>query len=149
MRSACKVLQDEFAAMSRSRSRTRQSSTALIVRGIVTFATVVLAFLAFDDITTDNATSFTVEYACLVACAVWCLLLAVWLTQTRRFVLGGVSLLILGAAIWGQRSISPGTVPSWRPEYVATVSALGWFLVVSCCLVILGFKAGWSTRPEG
>jgi hypothetical protein len=70
---------------------TIRSSAHLIVEGAVTLAMVILAFLAFDDITTDNATTFTVEYSCLLACAIWCLVLVIRLAGTRHFVLGGAS----------------------------------------------------------
>ena len=115
------------------------SDAVLIVDGLVTFAFVVLAWLAFDDITTDNATSFTVEYTCLLACAVWCLVVAVRLATKGHFV--------LGAAVWGQRSIGPGTVPSWQPHYVATAAAMVWFLSLAVVLLVLGFRADPASRP--
>jgi hypothetical protein len=36
-----------------------------------TLAAVVLAFAAFDDITTDRATTFTFEWLGLAACGIW------------------------------------------------------------------------------
>lgn len=110
--------------------------------GAATLGMVVLAFLAFDDITTDNATSFPLEYGCPALAALWSVALVVWLLRTRRFWLGGASLLILAAAAWGQRAIGPGTEPSLRPEYIATVSALAWFLVMAVALAISGFRLG-------
>lgn len=124
---------------------TIRSSGHLIVDGVVTLAMVILAFLAFDDITTDNATTFTVEYSCLLACAMWCLVLVIRLAGTRHFVLGGASALVLGAAVWGQHSIGPGTTPSWQPEYVAVVAAVGWFLVLSLLLIVSGV---WCDRRD-
>ena len=97
------------------------------MEGVVTLAMVILALLAFEDITTDNATTFTAEYSCLLACAIWFLVLVIRLAGTRHFVLGGASALVLGAAVWGQHAIGPGTTPSWQPEYVAVVAAVGWF----------------------
>lgn len=118
-----------------------------LVHGVVTLAVVILAFLAFDDITTDNATSFTVEYFLLLAGAIWCLIVAVSLIGMRHFVLGGACVLVLAAAVWGQRSVGPGTIPSWQPGYVATVAALGWFLVLSVWLLVSGFTANRRGRP--
>ena len=46
-----------------------------MAQGVITLGMVVLAFLAFDDITTDNATSFTFEYAFLLVIAIWSLIL--------------------------------------------------------------------------
>ena len=123
------------------------SNAVLIVDGIVTLAFVVLAWLAFDDITTDNATSFTVEYTCLLACAIWCLIVAVRLAAKGYLVLATASALALGAAVWGQRSIGPGTVPSWQPQYVATVAAIVWFLSLAVVLVVLGFRTNRPGSP--
>ncbi|HET8548927.1 MAG TPA: hypothetical protein VFL57_13015 [Bryobacteraceae bacterium] len=103
---------------------------------VVTLAVVMLTFLAFDDITTGNQTGFTAEYSFLLAATLWCLVVAMCLIRTRHFVPGGTSVAVLVAAIWGQRSVGPGTVPGWEPEYVATVAALGWFLVLSIWLLI-------------
>jgi hypothetical protein len=124
-----------------------RSDAVLIVDGLVTFAFIVLAWLAFDDITTDNATSFTVEYTCLLACAIWCLVVAVRLAAKGRFIVGTASALALGAAVWGQRSIGPGTVPSWQPQYVATVAAIVWFLSLAVVLVVLGFRTNRAGSP--
>ena len=124
------------------------SSAGLIVDGIVTLVFVVLAWLAFDDITTDNTTSFTVEYTCLLGCAIWCLIAALRLAAKGYFILATASALALGAAVWGQRSIGPGTVPSWQPQYVATVAAILWFLSLPLVLVVLGFRTDRAGSPD-
>jgi len=111
----------------------------LVACGVVTLPQVLLAFLALDDITTDNDTDFTEEYSILLSVAIWCLVVALSLTGMRRFVLRGTCMVVLAAAVLGQRSIGPGTVPSWQPAYVSTVAALGWFLVLSLWLVVSGF----------
>jgi len=123
------------------------SDAVLIVDGFVTLAFIVLAWLAFDDITTDNATSFPVEYTCLLACAIWCLVVAVRLATKGRFILGTASALALVAAVWGQRSIGSGTVPSWQPQYVATVAAIIWFLSLAAVLIVLGFRTNRAGGP--
>ena len=49
---------------------------------VVSFGALLLAFAAFDDITTDRtATSFRVEYTALFACAMWFVFLAVKLIR--------------------------------------------------------------------
>ncbi len=113
-------------------------SCVRLVLAVVTLAVAIVAFLAFDDITTDKATSFPAEYSFLLAGAIWCLIVAVSLIGMRHFVLGGACVLALAAAVWGQRSVGPGTIPSWQAEYVATVAALGWFLVLSLWLLVSG-----------
>ena len=40
-------------------------------RGIVTGVAIILALLALDDITTDNAASFALEWAMVAGCGVW------------------------------------------------------------------------------
>jgi hypothetical protein len=51
---------------------------------VVTIAALLLGFAAFDDITTDNATSFPLEYTTLTAAAIWLLFIAVRLMRRRR-----------------------------------------------------------------
>lgn len=109
--------------------------------GVGTLFAVLLAFAAFDDITTDNATSFVFEYAILIGCCAWCLVVILGLLNSKRRILAATSACVLAAALWGQRAIGPGTVPSWRPEYVATVSAVIWFLVLSLILIMLGVRS--------
>lgn len=122
-----------------------------IVAGLATLAAAGMAYLAFDDITTDNATSFTVEYLVLAGCAAVCLWVAIGLTRRRRRILGTVSLLMLAGALLGQRGIGPGTVPGWRAEYLATVGALIWFLALSVVLIVQGarMERGAPAQPGG
>lgn len=117
-----------------------QSGPHLIVGGFATLAFLVAAFLAFDDITTDNATSFPLEYTLLLAGAVWGLFVAARLIRRGNHILGLISLFMLAGAVWGQRKVGPGTVPSWQLEYLATLAGLLWFLVLSAILVAMGFK---------
>ena len=127
-------------------------SCVRLVLAAVTLAVVAGAFLAFDDITTDNATSFHAEYSFLRAGAIWCLIVAVSLIGMRHFALGGTCVFVLAAAVWGQRSVGPGTIPSWQPGYVATVAALVWFLVLSLWLLVSAFipgQSGRSIRTQG
>jgi hypothetical protein len=112
----------------------------VIAGGLLTLAAVFLAYGAFDDITTDNATSFTFEYTLLTVCAVWCLFIAIRFLVRGRHLLGIMSLSILCAAVWGQRAIGPGTVPNIQPEYIATVVSLIWFLMISLALLVVGFR---------
>ncbi len=117
-----------------------QSGPHLIVGGFATLAFLWIAFLAFDDITTDNATSFTLEYTFLLACAVWGLFVSAKLIRRGNHILGLISLFMLAGAVWGQRKVGPGTVPSWQLEYLATLAGMLWFLVLSAILVAMGFR---------
>jgi hypothetical protein len=102
----------------------------------LTFVAVVLAFLAFDDITTDRASSFLVERSVLAGCGLWFASLALRFVQQGRRALGLLSLGIVVAAAVAQRRIGPGTIPDMAPEYLATVLALAWFLLVSGMLAV-------------
>src|SRR3954453_5848574 len=114
---------------------------------VVTIAALLLVFAAFDDITTDNATSFPFEYTILVASAVWLLFIALRLMRRGRALLGGISLLALASAVWGQRAVGPGVVwgrggHGFKPEYVAVISAYGWF----CALSLAMLWRAWRER---
>jgi len=107
---------------------------------VVTIAALLLVFAAFDDITTDNATSFPLEYTTLVAVAVWLLFIAVRLMRHGHGLLGGISLVALASAVWGQRAVGPGVVwgqraAGFKPEYVAVMAAYGWFCALSLALL--------------
>jgi hypothetical protein len=120
--------------------------TRLIVGGFATLGFWMLAFAAFDDITTDNATSFTFEYSFLVICALWGLFISARLFRRGNRFLGILSGLMLAAAVWGQRGIGPGTVPGWRAEYITTSAGLLWFLLLSGILVVMGFRLQRGSR---
>lgn len=119
----------------------RAAAVGLLRDAALTMTAVLVAYAAFDDITTDNATAFTFEYGALILCAAWLLALAIRLIRIQRPVLGGISLLALAAASWGQRAIRPGLVPGLSSHYVATASAFVWFAVLSVVLLTLGWRA--------
>jgi len=120
----------------------------------VTIATLLLVFAAFDDITTDRAASFSVEYAFLAAAALWLFFIAVRLIRHGRGLLGGVSLLALTGAAWGQRAIGPGVVWSQRaagpkPEYMAVMIGYGWFCALTLAMLWWAWRERSSrVRPE-
>jgi hypothetical protein len=126
-------------------SVTRQQADDLI-DGLVTLAAVVLTFLAFDDITTDNAMSFRVEYRFLAVCAAWAVVLSARLARRGRRWLALATMGLLMTLFWGQQKIGPGTRASWEPEYVAATAALVGFLCVAIHLA-LSATAVRSTRP--
>jgi len=127
---------EDFAA---DETLCRAEVRSLELDGILTLTAVLLSFLAFDDITIDNATHFTIEYAFLAVCALWCAALAVWLFHRRERILGALCLLLLAAALWGQQGISPGTVPAWRLDYLAVLAATLWFFLLSLFMIARGF----------
>jgi hypothetical protein len=119
----------------------RQQAGLRIWYALVTLFVLYIVFAAFDDITTDNATSFTFEYVALAGCAVWLAFLSVALIRARLKVLGTVSLIALAGALWGQREIGPGITPGLWPAYVVTTGAFLWFVALSFILLVLGWRA--------
>jgi hypothetical protein len=118
---------------------TRRADADLL-DGLVTLAAIFLTFLAFDDITTDNAISFRFEYTALAACAGWAIVLTVRLARRGRSMLAVACMGLLLALLWGQQKIGPGTKASWQPEYVAATAAFLGFVVVGLYLLATGAR---------
>ena len=122
----------------------RNSSSVLLVDALITIAVVFLAFAAFDDITTDNARTFPAEHGALFLCCAWVVALAARLVRDGYRGLGLTSFVVLAVAVWGQRAVGPGTIPSSDPHYLGVSAALGWFAVLAAILLV----AGWRLHPE-
>jgi hypothetical protein len=125
----------------------RPAANTFLRDGLLSLVALFLVFAAFDDITTDRSTSFRAEYTALVLCAAWFLAVALRLLSVHRTVLGAISLVALGAALWGQRGIGPGITPGFWPEYVATTAACVWFLVLAIVLIWLGRRHAPAISP--
>jgi hypothetical protein len=123
-----------------SRSGGRHTSGFLLRDGLISFVVVLLAFAAFDDITTDTSTHFTAEYTALVASAAWCGFVAASLIRLGRRTLGMLSLIALLVGLWAQRGIGPGITRGLWPEYVAMIAVFLWFLALAATLVVLGWR---------
>jgi hypothetical protein len=116
-------------------------------RGALSALVLVLSWMALDDITTDNATAFPVEYTLLVAAGVWFAALGVWLIAGGRALAGAGSLL----------AVAIGAVAFWSlPHHyqpASAVNALGflplaWFAGLSTWLLWRS-RAEWSVRSAG
>ena len=116
----------------------RCNDGVLLREALISFVALMLVFAAFDDITTDNATHFTVEYIALSACASWFAFVAVRLIRIGRRTLGALSLAALAAALWAQRGIGPGITPGFWPEYTIMTAVFVWFLALAATLAVLG-----------
>lgn len=110
--------------------------------GLLTAGALLLLDAAFDDITTDKATSFPLEYSFLAVCAAWLLVLGVRLVRARRLTFGWISIAALASALWAQRAIGPATAPGWRAEYTIIIVAYVWFWIVAAALI----RWGWQPR---
>jgi hypothetical protein len=78
----------------------------------------VLAFLALDDITTDNATSFAYERVALIACAGWFTVVS-----------------------WQLVPISQDMGPAGWPVHGTALLGLAWFTALAGVLAWLGWRA--------
>ena len=113
--------------------RPELSRRQLLRDAAVTFGTVLLAFAAFDDITTDTATTFTVEWSSLAVCGAWLLSVSWRLLRSEHRWLGSISVVVLVAAVGAGSSIRPGTGP-FQVEYLTTIAGLLWFLALAAIL---------------
>ena len=109
---------------------------------VTTVVALLLAFAAFDDITTDNATTFRVEYTILVGCSGWLLFVAWSLVRGGHRALGLASIAALASALWAQRAIGPDMVPGLLlPEYIVFIAAYVWFWALAGALLWLAWRA--------
>jgi len=104
------------------------------------FVTVVVAFLALDDITTDEASSFGFERFALLCCWGWLAVVSARLMREQR-TLGLISVGLLGFAGPFLGAIGPGVQPGLSLEYVVTLAFLVWFAGLSVYLAALGWRA--------
>lgn len=107
--------------------RDERSRGQLLRDAAVTLAAVLLAYAAFDDITTDRATTFTVEWVGLAVCGVALAIVSWRLVRSEHRWLGSISAVALVAAIGAGSTIRPGTGP-FQIEYLTTIAGLLWFL---------------------
>jgi hypothetical protein len=117
------------------------AGTRLLSNAAITLVALLLVFAAFDDITTDNATSFRVEYTFLVGCAGWLLFVASSLIRGGHRALGSASLIALASALWAQHAIGPGMVRGLRPEYIVMTAAYLWFWALAGAMLWLAWRA--------
>ena len=68
-------------------------------RGAVSLIVLLLSWLALDDITTDNANTFPLEYTILVLAGMWFVALGVSLVAKRRYLLAVLSLMAVGLGV--------------------------------------------------
>ena len=108
--------------------------------GVVSLGVLLMTWLAVDDITTDNATTFPLEYAMLVLAAVWFAALGVALARRGRVVEGVASLAAVGlgvAACWEL----PHHYQPFSPLNGFVYVTLAWFFGLSVRLAAWPFPA--------
>lgn len=125
--------------------RAGQSRGQLLRDAVLTVTAVMIAFAAFDDITTDTATTFAFEWLGLGVCAAWLLMVSWRLLRGEHRRLGSASVIALVVAAGAASTIRPGTDPL-RVEYLATIAGLVWFLGVAGILATRAWRL--PQRPE-
>ena len=112
------------------------------VAGAITLVVVTLAFLAFEDITTDESAAVLPEYGMLAVAGAWGLFVAYSLiTAGHRFV-GAISMVAVAAAVWvaydgvGHKR-DGGWSAFWR-EYSVLLTTWLWFVALSVILFASG-----------
>lgn len=117
-------------------------SQAFSAEAAVTIGLGVLAWLALDDITTDNSTGFRPEYTLLAACGAWCLFLAYDVLKQGYRRLGTTSVVALASAVWvasdGLGHKRDGGWGVFWPEYTVMLVAWLWFLALGIVLSAAG-----------
>ena len=112
----------------------------------ITIVALLLVFAAFDDITTDDATTFWIEYSALAICVAWLAFVSVRLWRTHHRILGSVSVLALIAGVWAQRAIGRDMAAELRLESIVVPAAYVWFWAVAIALLWLGRRKHRSER---
>jgi hypothetical protein len=102
---------------------------------------IVLVFAAFDDITTDNATSFPVEYTLVAIAGLWFLFVSVRLLLLHQRVLGTISLVDLCVAARALPGLRPSVTAGLWSQYIVTLVAYLWFVGLSIAFL-------WRDRQE-
>jgi peptidoglycan/LPS O-acetylase OafA/YrhL len=117
--------------------RTEPSRGQLLRDAALTLTAVLVAFAAFDDITTDTATTFTAERIGLAVCGVWLVILSSRLLRGEQRWLGAISMVVVVAGVSAGSRIRPGTGP-FDVAYLLTIAGLLWF---SALVAILAAQA--------
>jgi len=118
------------------------ASGSALSHGAIIAISLLLLFLAYgaiDDITTDRATSFPVEYSLLVGCGAWIVYVAAQFTRARHYMLAVLSVIALCAAAWGLVDIR-SVVSRASPKFISVAGAFLWFstiAVVALCRQLL------------
>ena len=109
--------------------------------GAVSLVVLVFSWLALDDITTDNANAFPLEYTMLILAGVWFAVLGVWLITKRRALAGVCSLAAVALAVVAFWSLPHHYQPASLMNNVGYVP-LAWFLGLTAWLLAARTKLG-------
>jgi len=109
-------------------------------RGAVSFIVLLLSWLALDDITTDNANTFPLEYTILVLAGMWFVALSVSLVAKRRYLLAVFSLMAVGLGVVAFWALPHHYQPPSPINYLGYVP-LAWFVGLTVWLLAARVQA--------
>jgi len=112
-------------------------------RGAVSLIVLLLSWLALDDITTDNANEFPLEYTILVSAGIWFVALGVSLVAKRRYLPGIPSLAAVALGVMAFWSLPHHYQPPAPVNYLGYVP-LAWFVGLTVWLLAARGQAGTS-----
>jgi ABC-type Mn2+/Zn2+ transport system permease subunit len=110
-------------------------------RGAVSLAVLLFSWLALDDITTDNAREFPLEYAILVSAGMWFAALGAWLVFKRHAFTGICSLAAVAIGVAAFWSLPHHYQPPSLVNYLGYVP-LAWFLGLAIWLLAARGQSG-------
>lgn len=103
-------------------------------RGAISIVWLLLSWAALDDITTDNANSFPLEYSILIAAGMWFAALGVWLLLNRRTLSGVCSIVALALGMVAFTSLPHHYQPATFTNLLGYVP-VAWFLGITVWLL--------------
>jgi hypothetical protein len=110
-------------------------------RGAVSLIVLLLSWLALDDITTDSANQFPLEYTILLSAGTWFTALGVSLLAKRRSFAGVSSLVAVGLGVAAFWSLPHHYQPPSPINYLGYVP-LAWFVGLTVWLLAARVQAG-------
>lgn len=103
-------------------------------RGAISLIVLLLSWLALDDITTDNANEFPLEYTILVLAGIWFIALGVSLIAKRHAYAGISSLVAVGLGVVAFWSLPHHYQPPSPVNYLG-YAPLAWFVGLTVWLL--------------
>ena len=130
----------------RQTHRAEPARGQLLRDAAVTFGTVLLAWAAFDDITTDNDTNFTIEWFALAMCGVWLLIVSWRLLRSEHRLLGSVSVVVIVATVIAGSTIGLSSSPL-QAAYLTIFGGLLWFVGLAAILAGRAWRSADQHAP--
>jgi hypothetical protein len=128
--------------MEQHSSATGAARAGYAIGALLTVGALYLVWAAFHDIAAGE-TNLEVEYLILVLCAVWFFILAIILVRGKHRLLGLISVVAIGAGLWGQGVVGSAGTGNVSARLIAISGAFLWFLLL---VPVLGFFSWWVDR---